>query len=41
MGLIGIFYLLAVPVFSGTNVIENQAVTDPYFIENFNAGMVV
>jgi hypothetical protein len=39
-GLMGGLCLLAGPVFSGINVIENQSVTDPYFVQNFNAGMV-
>ena len=39
-GLMGGVCLLAGPIFSGINVIENQSVTDPYFVEQFNAGMV-
>ncbi len=39
-GLVGVLYLGVGPVFPGINIIENQAITDPYFVEKFNAGML-
>jgi hypothetical protein len=39
-GLMGGLCLLAGPVFSGINVIENQSLMDPYFFKEYNSGMV-
>jgi hypothetical protein len=36
----GIFYLVAGSILPGINIIENQSIIDPYFVEKFNAGMV-